>query len=278
MAGTLRCAPGGVGRNIAENLARLGIPVDLLCVVGDDAWGRQLLVATAAAGVGMDHAVTVPAYRTATYLAVHQADGELAVAVNDMELLSALTPAVCAASPALHDHGGWLLLDCNLPQDTLEYLLSQQRPVAVDAVSVAKCPRIAGAMSRIDVLKLNHLEAAALCGFALSSPALCDHAVRYFLDQGVGRVLISAGGEGVAWGEQGAAPQFFPAHRVPVVNATGAGDALISGFLAALLRGATTPDAVAYGVGCAEITLSSTFATSPELTHAQVGRHLGKTA
>jgi sugar/nucleoside kinase (ribokinase family) len=43
--------PGGVGRNIAENLARLGTQVHLVSAVGADALGDELLAATAAARV-----------------------------------------------------------------------------------------------------------------------------------------------------------------------------------------------------------------------------------
>ena len=273
--GTIHYSPGGVGRNVAENLARLGISVDLLSVVGDDAFGKQLLASTAAAGVGVASVVTVPGQRTATYLAMHQPDGEVAMAVNDMGILESLTAAECARTAILSNSEAWLLLDCNLPEATLAYLLDLGRKVAVDGVSVAKCMRIAGALSRIHVLKLNHMEAAALSGLPVVSPAQCVAAVQHFLDLGCERVVISFGAAGLAWGQLGDAPLFRPSRRVPVISSTGAGDALLAGVVAALLRGAGMKDAVDYGVACAEITLSSTFANSPELTHAAVRQQMG---
>ena len=50
-------APGGVGRNIAETLARLGNPVELIAAVGGDPAGVELVERTKAAGVGVDHLV-----------------------------------------------------------------------------------------------------------------------------------------------------------------------------------------------------------------------------
>ncbi len=44
-------SPGGVGRNIAHNLARLGIATRLISIVGRDAEGDRLLDETARAGV-----------------------------------------------------------------------------------------------------------------------------------------------------------------------------------------------------------------------------------
>ncbi len=276
--GAIHYSPGGVGRNMAENLARLGVPVELLSVVGDDAFGKQILFSTAGVGVGVSSVVTVPGQRTATYLAMHQPDGEVAMAVNDMGILEKLTPEECARASALQDMAAWLLLDCNLPQQTLAYLLALGRKVAVDGVSVAKCRRVAGLLSCIHMLKLNHMEAAALSGLTVGTPEQCTAAVQHFLDAGVERVVISFGGSGLAWGQQGAVPVFRPSRHIPVVSSTGAGDALLAGVVASFVRGAAMNDAVDYGVACAELTLSSTFANSPELTHAAVRQQMGTPA
>ncbi len=276
--GTIHYSAGGVGRNIAENLARLGVAVELLSVVGDDAFGSQLLTTTALAGVGVASVFTLPGERTATYLAMHQPDGEVAMAVNDMGILQRLTPVMCEQSPALGAASAWLLLDCNLPEPTLHYLLGLGRTVVVDGVSVAKCMRIAGSLARIHLLKLNHLEAAALSGLPLDTPAQCEAAVQHFMDQGVAKVIISHGAAGLAWGQQGAAPRFRTSRSVPVVSSTGAGDALLAGVVASVWRGWSMEGAIDYGVACAEITLSSTFANSPELTDAAVRQHMSATA
>ena len=48
--GQIHCSPGGVARNVAENLARLGHSTHLISGVGDDEFGRSLRLATEAAG------------------------------------------------------------------------------------------------------------------------------------------------------------------------------------------------------------------------------------
>ena len=53
--GSARLSSGGVGRNIAENLARLGTTTHLVSAVGDDPLGDQLVRSTAEAGVGVEH-------------------------------------------------------------------------------------------------------------------------------------------------------------------------------------------------------------------------------
>ena len=89
--GTLMLAPGGVGRNIAEGLARLGAEPLLLTAVGDDAFGEQLLAHAAelsAAGTPFhsDGVRLVEGGRTATYTAVMDETNDLCAAVADMGL------------------------------------------------------------------------------------------------------------------------------------------------------------------------------------------------
>ena len=81
--GTATLTPGGVGRNVAENLAHLGRPVALVGVVGDDDLGRLVLDATAAAGVDVSHVRTHPG-PTGSYTALLDHRGELVAGVADM--------------------------------------------------------------------------------------------------------------------------------------------------------------------------------------------------
>lgn len=275
--GTIQYAPGGVGRNIAENLARLGVGAKLVSVVGDDAFGDQILARTADAGVDISAVQKISGGRTATYLAMLQPFGEVAMAVNDMAILERLAPDTCSLDLVPSDEGRWLLLDCNLPQATLIHLLNLNFKVVVDGVSVAKCQRVASSLDRVHVLKLNHMEAAALSGMPVDTEMQCVAAAQHFLNAGVTHVVISFGAAGLAWGQRGDVPVFRHSRPVSVVSSTGAGDALLSGIVASLVRGALMKDAVDYGVACAELTLSSTFANFPDLTHGRVQQQMGQT-
>jgi len=68
--GTVRLSIGGVARNVAENLARLGVHATLLSAVGDDPMGRFLLDATAHAGVNVEHVLVRRGQRSGAYIAV----------------------------------------------------------------------------------------------------------------------------------------------------------------------------------------------------------------
>ncbi len=91
---------GGVARNIAENLARLGAPTSLITAVGPDASGRALLAHADEAGIDTRSVLLVDGAASGTYTAVLDEDGEMRVALADMAINDALTPAFFASRAA----------------------------------------------------------------------------------------------------------------------------------------------------------------------------------
>ena len=80
---------GGVGRNIAQNLAQLAMGVDLLSGIGLDALGEQLLAKTRLAGVNTDH-IKLSQAHTGSYSAILEPSGELVIAVAAMDIFEEL--------------------------------------------------------------------------------------------------------------------------------------------------------------------------------------------
>jgi pseudouridine kinase len=277
--GHIHYAPGGVGRNIAENLARLGSAVALVSVVGDDAFGHDILAHTRSVGVDVSGVKALAGQRTATYLSMHGPDGDMALAVNDMAILESLTPALLETEDAMPARTDVLVLDCNLSAPTLAWLLEQAtQPVFVDAVSVAKCQRLVSVLGRVHTLKVNRIEAQALCGAVVDTVDDARRAALALHGMGVQRVVLSLGALGVAWCDADGSTGVRAATAVPVVNTTGAGDALLAGLVHAHALGLSLPRSVEYAMACAEITLSSTFANALDLSHAVVQSRLAAVA
>lgn len=272
--GHVHCAPGGVGRNVAHNLALLGLPTALVAMLGDDVFGQVVLDATAAAGVDVRHCAQLEGARTATYLSLHGVDGDMAVAINDMAILARLDATVLAPLWPTLQAARCLVLDCNLHDDALAFLLDGrlQAPVLVDAVSAAKCLRLKPWLAHIHTLKVNRLEAAALTGMTVQTTADAWGAARALHQCGVAQVVLSQGADGVVWSTHHGDKGHCPARAVPVVNTSGAGDALLAGLVYAQLQAWPLAQAVPWAMACAEITLQSLQANAPELSPAAVER------
>ena len=277
--GRVQCSPGGVARNVAENLLRLGLDARLLGVLGDDVFGQALWQFGAAIGLDMRACLTLPGQRTATYVCMHRADGDMDVAVNDMDIMDALTPALLQPQQALLRDAAVLVADCNLRSDVWQWLATEVAHPALfaEAVSVAKCTRLGDVLPQLHTLKANRLEAQALCGRAIASvQEACDAALALHR-RGVGRVLISLGAQGVAWCDADGRCGHRAARAVPVLSATGAGDALMGGLVYGHLQGWPLEKALAWAMACAEITLASPAANAPTLSVQAVQHHMQHT-
>jgi pseudouridine kinase len=268
---------GGVGRNIAENLARLRDRTHLVTAVGRDTFGEQVVAGTRSAGVLVDHVITLDG-STGTYLAVIDADGELLVAVADMQVADRLTVEHLLPVRDLLRQTDLLVVDGNIPHDPMAWLLDEAADagirVVVDPVSVAKAHRLAGVLSpRRPVLAItpNHDELAALAGSSVSSTrAGILGAAQLLHARGVQHVWVRQGTRGsllCSRGEDGLpTATTLSAPVAGVVDVTGAGDAMTAAFVHALLRGEPPEDAARLGQVAAALTVESQHAVRPDLT------------
>ncbi len=274
--GHIVCSPGGVARNVAENLLRLGVDARLLSALGDDVFGQALRQAAAAIGLDLSACSTIAGQRTATYLSLHGPDGDMGVAVNDMDILDCLTPALLSQHIGVLEAAAALVVDCNVRPDVMAWIgaYGADKLVFAEAVSVAKCHKVLPVLGQLHTLKANRMEAQALSGVAIHSTPSAVDAARALHRRGVRNVVISLGADGVAWCNDAGAVGHRGVHPVQMASATGAGDALLSGLVYGHLQGMPLDLSVAWAMACAELTLSSTFANSPDLNVAAVKARL----
>ncbi len=265
--GTVHTSPGGVGRNIAENLARLQVRTRLITVVGRDSNGRWLNDETERAGVDMTHVVWAEHMPTSTYLSILDNFGELSVAINDMSALRLLDEHAIRAVGRVIAGSVAVVLDCNLSADALEETIQciGNVPLFVDTVSTAKAGRIVPHLDRVHTLKPNRVEAELLSGVTINTRADLETAAGRILRYGVQRVVISLGSGGVFYGDgEGHGTIAPPTGRIE--SATGAGDALMAGLVYAQIRGHSLMEGARLAVAAATLTARSDRTVAPDLS------------
>lgn len=256
--GAVRVSSGGVARNIAENLALLGVCVDLLTVLGGDHNARELERSGRAAGIGFDLSHVEPELPGSLYLAILDAHGDMALALNDMRALERLTVEVLEARAEAIAAASLVVVDANLHDSAIAWVVDHaDGPVLIDPVSTVKAPRVRPVLDRLGVLKCNELEAAQLLGVErLEGAAALQDAARGLRAMGVGSVYITAGVAGTFFSAQDGEGR-IEAPAVSVVNATGAGDAFSAGVAAAMLAGCSAKACATAGSELARHTLAS---------------------
>lgn len=270
--GQITIRAGGVARNIAENFARLGVPIVFAGILGDDSQARLLIELSRVAGLDVQPLTrSAPApddllrlklpddLPTATLNVVLGPDGRQIAGAFSGDILDALQPRdlnalhnLIAAAPAIICDGG-------LPADVL-IALRERLPEGAffycNPGSVALTPRLEPLLDRLDLLTCNHLEAQALTQIKVDGPAKLISAALILVKQGVKRAVVTFGARGLAYADE-ARSLYQPARPVNLVDATGSGDALAATLIEALLRDEPIGLCLQRGLAAAALTCES---------------------
>ena len=261
---------GGVARNIAENLARLGIDVSLISIVGNDAAGKELLDALQFLGIDTTQIAISNSGRTAEYVAIFNPDSDLVLGVASMDIFDELTDEHIARSQPHIASSDWVILDCNLQSSAIRKVLQLKQNasfrLAVDTVSVFKAKRLPQDLSGIDLLFTNRDEAGSILGDEqIASDADVSQTAKLLRDRGAHGVIVTDGARGhvVDIGDHSFRT---PALSKDIVDVSGAGDALIAGFLYGLRLGRSPVEASYAGAAASSLTVESSSDVRPDLT------------
>ncbi len=239
--GKIALHPGGVGRNIAARLSEAGANVRLITALGCDERARMLERMCQETGIDLSLSVAT-ACPAPCYLCIHDDQGDMVLAVNDMSAMEYLTPEAMESRMAALNDADACVLDTNLSQNTLQYIACRASvPLILDPVSCAKASRARDILPFLTAIKPNRLEAEALTG-----EKNVEKAAAALLAAGVKRVFISLGAEGVYYADA-ACVGYQSARPLPTIPATGAGDVLCAELTLSLLMGKNTRECAQAG-------------------------------
>lgn len=267
----VRTSFGGVARNVAENLARLGQPVTLISAVGKDDLGSQLLSHTASAGVDVSHCLQVSDAVTAAYIAILDEKGNLYYGLDDMSILRHVSSAYLRSLADLFSHAALIFVDANLAPATLRTVFSLAKrhniPVCADATSTPLAKRFESHLARLFFLNANRSEATTLLSNKIEVNDMTSAlaAAREFVRMGVEIAVIPIGEGGVCYATSQTSGH-IPAVLTRIVDSIGAGDALTATTLFGILNEMDIDEAIRLGVTAASLTLTHTGAVVPNLS------------
>jgi pseudouridine kinase len=256
----IRTSFGGVARNVAGNLARLGHPARLITAVGEDLNGEQLIQEASEAGIDVSAVLRTPDHPTGTYLGIVSPTGALHYALDDINATSALTPEYMRDHASLFEDAGLLFLDSNLPRETLRTIFSIARkarlPICADPTSAGLAKRLQPYLPRLRMVTPNSAEAGVLCDMPFEDRSHQEalEAAKCLVAQGVEIALISLAEFGVVYATSETSGH-IRAVRTKIVDPTGAGDALTATVIFGLLNDIPLDDAIRLGVTAASLTL-----------------------
>lgn len=276
--GFLHTSPGGVTRNILENLSRMGERTALFSAIGNDLYGREILASGEAVGMDMSHMPALPGLRQLQLYGAYRPRGRYVHRHVRYAHSGAHHPRLagrakgCAAESGrnrlrpLPDAGG----------SGMDHLRrSRGVPIFSDPVSTTYARRLAPFAGKLHCLKPNVLELAAMTGCEITGDADMERAADVLLERGTHCIVVSMGQRGCYWADRSGA-KFHAALR-PVsqmVDATGAGDAFMAGLLYAYLHRFPPERAARWALAAGIIAVTSAGTVSPGMSAELVNKIL----
>ena len=263
---------GGVGRNIAENAARIGLATGLITTWGTDVSSAELRASCENVGVDVSRVYVCEGSKPSIYINLLDSRGELLLAAADLAALEAVPTEVFTANTEYINRHKLVCLDANLVEDQLLAITAGCRVTIIgETVSSAKAPRFRPVLKHIHTLKTNAAELAALTGRSTAGRRDIISAAQELLAAGVERVYVTQGEHGACCiDRQGSV--WIGGIETCVTSVTGVGDAFAVGVAYGMLRGLSPADTLLFGTAMSHITLRSPSAVSGDINETTVLR------
>ena len=222
---------GGVSRNIAHQLALLGVNVQLISAFGNDSDGDWLKQTCTNANVKLDASITKDGL-SGKYTAILNLDASLFTGFLTNTATNLITPQHLEKHKALLQTASYLLADANVSVDAGEWLLAFTNetgiPLILEPVSVPPARKFKDVnLSGLHLITPNEDELPVLC----SEKALfTQHQIEELINKGVENVWLHNGKLGSAiYNKERSITLHAP--EIEIVDCTGAGDGSLSGFI-----------------------------------------------
>ena len=269
--GSVRLTHGGVMRNVAEDMALIGMKVEYPQLLEEGTFGESVAKRLKDAGVCLDNAVYVKENGIGKWLAVFNENGDLAGSISEM-------PDVSPIERLLEEKGDELFKNCDFAAvefDTSEFIaekcmklaLKYRKDVFVPVGNMSVILARKDLMLRTRCIIMNNIEAGRLFGRDLSglSP---EETLRIVLREGmlgcIRAIIVTLGGKGCVYADfENEASGYVPAQKCEIVDTTGAGDAFFSAAACAISKGMSIRRACELGSRLAALTIATDQSACP---------------
>ncbi|MBF4551043.1 ribokinase [Pseudoclavibacter sp. VKM Ac-2888] len=263
-------ALGGKGANQAVAAARAGASTSFIACVGDDTFGTMVTRELVDAGVGVDRLRTVSGETGIAHIRV-DASGENSIvivpgandALDEATVVQGIRDSAATSSV--------LLTQLETPARLTASILRTARDAGITTIldPAPAAPLDEEVWGLVDLVTPNETEARMLTGIVVDSEASAVEAGRWFLDRGVGAVLVTRGGDGTTLVTPERA-ETYPVIEVDAVDTTAAGDAFAGALGAALAGGRSLEASIRFGAAAGALAVSKRGASPSIPTAAEI--------
>ena len=255
---------GGVGRNVAEDLARMGVESRFVALADDTGTGEDVINRLKKSGVDVSCIARVEG-GMGTWLAIFDETKDVAANISIRPDLAPLTQLVAEKEKEIFQESDSIILEIDVEEETVDKVFelaekyNRKVYALVSVMSIALKRR--KYFSKTECFVCNIQEAGMMFERELEElavPELEAFLLERVKEEGFSKLIVTLGEKGSVYADKSGETGFVGADKVVLVDSTGAGDSFTAGVAAALTEGKTLRQACTVGTKVAANVITRT--------------------
>ena len=279
-AGEIQFVHGGVGRNVAEDIANVELRPTFISLVDDTAQGEDVLRKLRRHKVNTDYIRKVP-NGMGMWLAVFDQTGDLAGSISQRPDLSRICDILDEKGDEIFKNADSVVIEADVGKDIVKRALDLAEKYGVPVYGVVANMGIASErrdfLQRMDCFVCNQAEAGILfvANYSKATPEeLCADLPARLESANIPAIVVTMGSRGAVYANRSGEVGYFPAEHVKVRDTTGAGDAFCAGVSIGLTYHKSMREAVEIGTRLAASVIKVSENVCPRFRPRELGLEL----
>ncbi len=242
---------GGVMHNIITNYAMLGLRTRMITAYGDDAYGKMIVEDFRKNQIDISDSLMVKGRSSGIFMQVQDENNDMFLAICDMFVLEELTPEFLFSKENVIANARLVVIDPSLSEASIETVIGLckgKSPLYMDPISDNFALKMKPYVADMDLVKPNRSELANLSGMKTDDLKDVERACEALLNRGLKKVVTSLGKDGILYmdGDRKILRRFKEEKKM--VNASGAGDALMAALIYGEVMGLEVEETIDYAL------------------------------
>ena len=276
-AGRVEIVHGGVGRNVAEDIANVELRPRFVGMVDDTAEGAEVLRKLKNHKVNTDY-VAVTQDGMGMWLAVFNNGGDIAGSISKRPTSDAMLRMLEEKGDEIFADADSIVIEIDLDKELIKtvfrYAEKYHKKVYAVVANMSIASQRRDFLQSIDCFVCNEQEAGILfvCDFSgLTPEELCEELSRRVVSARIPSMVVTMGSRGAVYADMNGDKGVYPARKVKVRDTTGAGDAFCAGVAIGLTYGKTMREAVEIGARLASSVITVSENVCPRFLPQELG-------
>ena len=276
-AGRVEIVHGGVGRNVAEDIANVELRPRFVGMVDDTAEGAEVLRKLKNHKVNTDY-VAVTQDGMGMWLAVFNNGGDIAGSISKRPTSDAMLRMLEEKGDEIFADADSIVIEIDLDKELIKtvfrYAEKYHKKVYAVVANMSIASQRRDFLQSIDCFVCNEQEAGMLfvCDFSgLTPEELCEELSRRVVSARIPSMVVTMGSRGAVYADMNGDKGVYPARKVKVRDTTGAGDAFCAGVAIGLTYGKTMREAVEIGTRLASSVITVSENVCPRFLPQELG-------